>query len=1092
MNLFLRTTIAFFLGLGLQFAQAQDNNGPSTIKGKIVDEITNEPIVDAVIEVKGTNDAVSTDTAGNYALTTSAKPPFVLRVLYSGYSEKLIDIYEIEPELNISLRVQDGLSDVVITAVGLETNKKSIEYTLTEIKGKEITSAREANLTTALSGKIAGVQVTNSGGSPGGGSIVRIRGNSSILGNNNPIYIIDGVPIDNSTNDLQSNLTNSVSLATPSNRLIDINQEDIENMTVLKGPAAAALYGIRAANGAVIINTKKGRKLTDKKFTAFFNYSIQADRINCRVQPRQRKYSNGFGGQYIAPGGTNSSESWGALIDTLVYAPGTTSPFYQGGQIVGKSSAPNGKPIELFDNIDNFFQTGITQNLNAGIAGNLDKAGYYLSVGRLYQTGVIPTTDFFRTTVRFNADYDLSTKLKASAGVNYINDGANNRALQGGYGTNVVRALINSNDVFDITNGSSDPANDPSSYQYAPTAASPWAGSRNYSGGVGWNSPYWSLNNNPQKDENNRFIAYTQLDYQILPWLKATFRPGIDTYVDKRNSGFANGSNGVGKGIINIINFNRRDVNTDLILSAKRDLSKDIDLTVNLGHNYWDTYRNQNNVRGDNLTIPFFYNIANAATVQAFETIYNKKLVSVYGNANIGYKKWAYINFSANNTWSSTLPQGKNSLFFPSAGGSFIFTEAFKIKCNILSFGKLRGTYARVGNDSDPYSLNTYYNNLSLTQNSLQSVISGPFAGNPAVILGNTSLGVQNSVGNPNLLPESIRSWEFGTELRFLKNRVGLDLVYYDNLSTNQIVPVSLPSSTGYRAAVQNSGSVSNKGVELALNATPIKSKDFTWDISLIYYKYVSKVLSLAQGLDNISIGTAALADNRAWVGQPYSVLVGSDVKRNASGQPIIDDAKTLANGSANPNYGYPLINASPTIIGDPNPDGVASLRNAFTYKGLTLSFLLDTRWGFDLQNSPRQQMVFNGIDASTENRGQSTVFSGVKASDGSSNDIPAVASQAWYRSTFNYPGLYVEKDLYFIKLRDISIAYELPSKWIKSIGASRASISVYGRNFLLKTNYSGNDPDLSIRTGQQNGFGADFWSTPNTKSYGVNLNVTF
>jgi TonB-linked SusC/RagA family outer membrane protein len=1063
-----------------------------TLRGKVTDGISKEPLIGATVVLKGKGGiGVATDVNGAYELIIKKEPPFTVVVGYVGYQPKEIEIYEEEAELNISLKSRQVLSEVVVTAVGLESSRKSINYSLSEVKGTELLQSREPNLTTALSGKVAGVQIGNSGGAPGGSSSVRIRGNTSVLGNNSPLFVVDGIPIDNSIQDLLPNITNSVSLATPSNRAIDINSDDVESITVLKGPTAAALYGLRAANGAVIINTKRGSKLTDKPVTVSVTASIQVDEQNRRLQPRQHKFSNGFNGRYLLPGQATSDENWGALLDTLTYSS-LPSQFDRNGQIVGAHDpASNGKAINRYDNEENFFVKGITQNYHVSVAGKADKASYYASAGRLYQTGIVPTTDFYRTTFRFNADYDVTDKFKLSAGINHINSGSNNKSLNGGYGTNAIRALRNSPDNFDITNGLSEPWNNPDSYKLPPTVDRPWGASRAYAAGNGWDNPYWSVNMNPQKNDVDRFLGYGQADYQVLDWLKATFRYGVDSYRDLRNSGFSRGTNGVGAGVVNVVNFIRKDYNTDFILSANKKLTDDLDLTLNLGHNYYDSYRYQTNTRGDGLIIPGLFNFTNASSTSTVEQTVRRKLVATYGSANLAYKNWLFLNVTGRNEWSSTLPEGKNSFLYPSVGAAFVFTDAFDLKSRLLSFGKVRLSYARVGNDTEPYSLDTYYNPIGLVNNSLQSAVQTPFNGLPGLGYGNNSYGLSNVIGNQQLAPEQITSWEAGLELKFLKNRIGLDVAVYDNRSRNQIIPVSLPGSTGYLATVKNSGEVSNRGVELALNFTPIQNRNLIWDVSLIYYKNENRVVSLAPGLNSVSLG-GVFSDSRAIVGQPYGVMVATDLLRNSEGKPIIDDQSTLANGQVNTNYGYPLVNPTPAIVGDPNPKGNASLRNSLSYKFITLSVLLDTRYGFDITNAPHLQMVFNGVDESTEQRGQTTIFEGVKKSEGTPNDIPAVLSQNWYRSTFNIPGMYVEKDLYWLRIKDVNLSFALPAKWLTPLKISSTTLTLTARNWLISTNYSGSDPDLGSRTGQWNALGSDFWTTPNTHSYGASLNVTF
>jgi TonB-linked SusC/RagA family outer membrane protein len=1049
----------------------------SVLRGTIIDETTKEPLIGVVLQIKGTKEGTATNENGEYELKTNTPLPFTIIAQYAGYDIKEVEVYEEEAELSFSLKSRQQLSEVVVTAVGIESERKAITNTISEIKGDKIVKSGEPNVTTALSGKIAGVQVTNSGGSPGGASQIRIRGSASILGNNNPLYILDGVPIDNSVGDLAGNITNSYSLAQPSNRAIDINPNDIENITVLKGPAAAALYGIRAANGAIIINTKKGRNLTDKKLQVSVSSSFTIDEINRRLQPRQTKYSQGSAGQYSP---TNQN-SWGALLDTLTYAiasaPGQNYDYDKNGIIVGQSSPySNGVPVNRYDNEKNFFVKGITQDYNINIAGRSDFGSYYASLGRLYQTGIIPTTDFERTSAKFNGDYEFTEKFKVALGLTYANDGSNNRALGGGYPTSYLRGLANTPVNFDITNGYKRPWEHQDAYQLAPTASKPWGASRSFAQGIGWDNPYWTLRRNPQKDEVNRFIAYTQLDYTLLPWLKATFRPGIDFYRDYRNSAFANGSAGVGQGVVNVINFVQRNYNHDFILSGEKAINKDLKLTVNLGQNYYNTERYQLTSRGDGLIVPDQYMLSNASIVTSNEVTQRKKLVALYGNAVVGYKRWLYVNLTGRNEWSSALPAGRNSFFYPSIGSSFIFSDALKLKNDYFTFGKLRTTYAVVGNDTDPYSLLTYYNNTTLSNNTLQSSYQGPFNGT-------TTLSSSFVQGNQNLRPEKIQSFEIGGELRFFKGRVGVDATYYSNQSKDQIIPATVPYSTGASAVVRNIGVVTNKGFELSLDGTPVENKVFSWDVNLIYYKNVSKVVKLAPGVEQISNGL----NNSSVAGQPFGIIYGTDFVRNAEGKIIIDD-----NPESN-NYGKPFINGSPSPIGNPNPRFNASLRNSLSYKAFSLSFLFDTRVGFDILNFARSQMVLNGVDASTESRGEKMVFEGVKASDGAVNDIEIVKTQELFSTTLQTNSLFVEKDLYYIKLRDVSITYRLPSSAIKRFGISAATLSLSARNFLLKTNYSGSDPDMMVRAGQVGSNpGVDFWTPPNTHSYGAAINIVF
>jgi TonB-linked SusC/RagA family outer membrane protein len=1092
----IRMVSLLFLALWLATSRADAQETVSVLKGRIVDEQVNEPLVGALVVIKGTKDATYSDISGEYEIRTKEEFPFTVVVSYFGYGTKEIEVFEEQTGFEIFLRPDNVLSEVVVTAAGIKNERKALGYSVTEVKGDELVKAREPNIVQSLSGKVAGVQISNGGGSPGGASNIRIRGSASILGNNAPLFIVDGIPVDNATQDILGNISNAFSLATPSNRGVDINSDDVENLTVLKGPAAAALYGIRAANGAVIITTKRGSRITDKKLTVEFSNSLTVDQLNRRLQPRQKRYSNGLNGQYIQPGQPGSDENWGAPIESLTYS-NLPSQFDRNGQIVDRNDPnSNGVPLNNYDNEKNFFVNGVTQNYYLGIYGNTDKAGYYASLGRLYQTGVIPTTDFYRTTFRFNADYDVTEKLKVAGGINYINSGSNNRALMGGYNTNVIRALINTPTNFDITNGLDRPYDNPDSYLLTPTVARPWGDSRSYANGRGWDSPYWSLNMNPQKDENNRFLGFVEGNYTILPWLTSTVRYGIDSYQDVRKGGFSRGTSGVVAGTINDVIYTRRDYNTDVILTANRDLNRDLNLNVIVGHNYYNSYRNQISTRGDGLIVPGNFNISNASTTVTFNNTHRRELAAGYADVRLGYKKWLFVEVTGRNEWTSTLAKGKNSFFYPSVGSSFIFSDAFKIKSPVLTYGKVRGSYAQVGNDADPYSLTTYYNTTS-TSGWIQSSIAFPFTSQAGLSNANNVGDIRYVQGNPDLKPERISTWEIGTDLGFFRNRAALDVVYYNNVSRDQILPQSIPASTGFAYTLINGGEISNQGIEAALRVTPVKSKSITWNSSVIYSKNVSKVISVAPGAQNVSFG-GVFVDTRAQVGDAYGTFYAIDVKRNDKGEIVIDDNPFLADGvTPNPNYGYPIVNSAATKVGDPNPKFNLGWRNEFNfdlkkYGDINLSFLFDVRYGFDIFNAPRLQMVFNGVDASTENRGENYVFDGVKNSDGTQNDLGVVIGQSWYRRTFDIPGLYVEKDLYWLRLRDVNLTYTLPEKFVKSIGLSKASLTFTARNFLLATNYTGSDPDLGTRQGQANYSGIDFWTTPNTRSIGTALNIVF
>ena len=886
------------------------------------------------------------------------------------------------------------------------------------------------------------------------------------------------MPVDNSNIGLS--IQNANQIVNQSNRAVDINPNDIESISVLKGPAAAALYGIRASNGAVVITSKKGSlNKNGKNFSVSLYSSISQESLARRLQPLQTLFAQGVGGKYIEPGQNGSEDSWGPLLDTLTYS-NIQSKWDANGTIVGKSDPnSNGIPVNRYDNIDNFFVNGHTYDNTVNVTGNSEKLGYYFSLGSLKQNGIVPTTDFYRNTARFGSIFKATDKLDFSVSLNYFNTGSHNRMLPGGAPAGTLRSLMNTPQNFDITNGLSDPADNKLSYTFIDGTQ------RAYAGGTrGFDSPYWSLNNNPQPDNVNRFVFVEETNYKILSWLTATLRLGTDIYSDKRTAAYSKGSVAFPAGIIVNYDFLNRDLNSDFYLSANKKLSNSFDLKVIAGHNYFNHNLNSTLNQGNNLNLPDFYNISNGSTFNVVQTTIKRKLIAGYASAELDYKKWLILNVTGRNEWTSTLAKGKNSFFYPSVSLGWIINDALNIHNTWLDYFKLRASYARVGNDASPYALQTYYSSTTLTGSVQGQTLNFPFNG----IAG---YSINGNLGNENLKPEQITSYEAGFESWFLKNRLGLDVSFYRDESRNQILPISIPGSTGYNTFTTNAGLITNTGIEAVLNATFVRSKNFQWNTTLNFSHNKSLVHSLAEGITQIALMSTNGGTQNIMVGEPFSVITGIALSKNENGQTIIDDRPEI-NGVANANYGFPIADAAPTVIGDPNPLWNAGLRNSFTYKNFSLSFLFDNRYKFDIYNSTLAQLVSNGVAKITKNRYTPTVFDGVGLTSGKPNSISVVPGETWYRSTINYGSLYMEKDLWWIRLRDINLSYDFPKALIDKLKLSALTLTLSGRNLFIKTNYSGSDPDVNLRGGFTNGFGSDFFNYPTTKSIGASLRVSF
>lgn len=939
------------------------------------------------------------------------------------------------------------LKEVVVTAIGVEKQVKAVGYSLESVDNEQLVNARESNLVNALSSKVAGVQVTSTSGSPGASANIVIRGRAS-LNNNSPLFVVDGVPIDNSY--AGSNFIDH------SNRAIDVNPDDIESLTVLKGPAATALYGVRAANGAIVIKTKRGKA---GKATITLQQSLTFDRVNKLPEQQQLFAAGDVEGDvptYLEPLQTN--RSWGPRLDTLRYDGNENYQFSSLGRIVGASDpTATDRRVEPFDNPGDFFQTGLTSNTHLSVSGGTETTTYYLSGGFLRQTGVVPNADFQRVTLKAAGDTKLTEKMKVSSSVNYIASGGN-RQQRGSNLSGVMLGLMRTPVTFDLSNGLDDPAGNPLAYSYADgTPRTYWSA---------YDNPYWSVNKNLSKDNVNRIIGNAQLDYQLTPWLKALYRIGLDYYFEERKSYWDNQSNEFGTGVIFDDLFSFRSLNSDFLLTFDQKISPALNLTAAVGHNFLNERSLNSITEGETFIIPDFYDISNVAQVTfADDNLRERRIAGAFYDLQAAYKDFLYLNVTGRWDWSSTLPVDEVPFFYDSYSLGFVFTEPLKLSTNkFFSYGKARLSYATVGGDAFPYALNTFYTLVE-------------------PVKGQTSFLQQTTIGNANLRPEETESFEAGLDLRFYRNRLGLDVTVYQSTSRDQIIEVPVAYSGGYSFFVANAGEIENKGLEVLLRATPIETQGFSWDVNLNFSTNENTVVKLAEGVNDISFPGAGVTStsNRAIPGQPYGVLFGTKWLRDDAGNILVDDE------------GYPLFDPQqPGIVGDPNPDWLMGIRNSFIFKGFYLSALLDIRQGSDIFNGTVGVMKNLGIDKSTENREEEVVFDGVRQSDGQPNATPIRLDSDFY-SRFPFAGVSeanVEDGSWF-RLREVTLSYAFPKKWTDGWPVQSLELGLSARNVFLITGYSGVDPETNL-AGASNSFGRDWFNSPNTRSFGVNLKASF
>jgi len=1039
-------TYKFFVGILISFFFLQTTQAQTVkITGTVTSNPDGETIPGASITVKGKKTGTTTDNNGKFSITADVND--ILTVSYIGYTAQEVTITAATTTLNVALDISSSsLSEVVVTALGISKEKKSLGYSVQELKSKDIATAKETNIVNSLAGKIAGVQTTSSQGDMGSSRII-IRGETSISGYNQPLFVVDGIPVDNSQN-LGSGGSRDFA-----NTISDINSEDIESISVLKGPNAAALYGSRAAAGVILIKTKTGRGqkglgISVNSNTTFSDLLTLPDYQNSFGQGTSGKFSfvDGKGG------GINDGvdESWGPALDGRLIpqfdSKGVAVPF-----------------IAHPDNVKNFFETGYTLNNGIAIAGSGEKQDIRFSYNNLTQSGILPNSSQDKNSFSLNTTYRITPKLTLNASANYIKSNADNLPATGGkratgpmlqftwFGRQV--------DISKLKNYKDENGNDFN-----------WNNSY-------YSNPYFIAYENTVSQKRDRLIGSAELNYKITNALSANFRTGNDYYTDRRKIKIAYGTNGTPFGSYEEDAYTVNENNTEGRLEYIKKLNSDFSLDVLAGANIRTSISEQNNQKATKLAVNGLYTLSNSRDPLVSSNIYSKlKTYSYFGSAQLGFRDYAYINVTARNDWDSSLPKPNLSYFYPSVNGSLILTEAFDIKNEVLSFAKIRGGWSKVGKATDPYQLKDIYN------------FTAPFNGNPQQSASPLAL-------NPDLLPEITKSAEAGFEVGLFDNRIKLDLSVYNTNSINQILKVDVSSATGYSQKLINGGSMNNKGLEIQLGLTPVKQKDFSWDINLNYSLNRSKVTELDKEgrISSYNIGTSGTLDVLAAVGQPYGTFFGTAYQRDAAGQILVSTD------------GTPVINPSKQILGKFTPNWVGGITNSFTYKNFNLNFLVDARIGGKIFSGTNSTGTYTGVLASTmrgrnaENGGltytvgsttfnDGMIFDGVLA-DGTKNSkiIPA---EEYYKATTKADEQFVYSASY-VKLREVKLSYNIPSQFVKKIGLQDATFSLVGRNlWIIHKDVPNIDPETALNTG--NAQGLESLTLPTTRSFGFNLNFKF
>ncbi len=1089
--------LAFLLFAGLNFAFAQTR----TISGTVTSADDGSALPGVTVVVKGTNNGTVTDANGKYSLQVG-KNATTLVFSFVGMKTQEIPIAG-KTTINVSMSSESiSMNEVVVTALGISREKKSLGYAVQDVKGSDLAQVPKQNVLNALSGRVSGVQVTASSGAVGASTRITIRGNSSFRSNNQPLFVVDGVPVSNATTGATQ--WGGVDFG---NAIADIDPENIKSMTILKGASAAALYGSRALNGVVLITTKQG---SARKKGIGITYDFSLGFSNIYILPDyQNKYGQGYyGSEYwynyfnnkyslgltyqqfaqgdiIGAGFSYYDGNWGGVMDGMDESWG---PRLDIGLKLTQFDSPytldaNGKPVytptpwvSQPNNVRDFFVTGIHQTHHVALTGGNEKAFGRIAYTYDDVTGTVPNTGEIKHNFNVSGHIQLAKKLSADANITYVNNHSDNLPGQGYDVNNVMQSLgswfgrqVNMQHLKDHWN-----------------ELNPWGNPYNWNSSY-HNNPYWTVYNNTTSRVRNRMFGNISVKWNILDWMNMTFRAGTDFFQERRKHVDYNQSQDYPHGHFwQSKRFNQEN-NIDLFLNIDKNLSKDIRLTGMVGANYRQDLYNFTSMVANELTVPNFFDISNAKGSPVPDMYTSKRETnSIYAQVDVSYKDFLFIGATARNDWSSTLPKGAWSYFYPSINVGWVFTNSFDISGKVFTFGKIRASYAIVGGDADPYSLsNVYYANTTAFK-------------------GITQYYYTRTLANAELQPERKYSWELGTNLKFLSNRIGLDFTYYDSYTKNQIMAIQIPTSSGFGNRWINAGQISNKGVEITLYADIFKKANgFNWRVTLNWAKNNNMVDELYGDLQSLQIGRSwSGLSVQARPGEEYGIIRGIGYR--------VDSATGAYVVGSN---GMPLRTQNNVTLGSVTPDWTGGIANDFSYKGINLHVLIDGRKGGDLFSVTKMFGLYAGILKQTAqgNIRETGVVAGYNAmqqytfvhEDGTPlntdlkdpNNTDIVSAQSFYE---NYYGVKQESiiDGSFIKLREISLGYTLPKSLIEKQHIMQSlTVSFYVHNAALLYVDKSNDVKIDPETGYgngNNGVGFEQYQLPPSRTIGFKLSVKF
>ena len=1020
------------------------------VTGTVTDAETGAPLAGVNVVAGDPPVGTSTGPDGRYALGVPAGADSLV-FSFIGY-ERLAVAIGGRTTVDVALGAESRLiDDVVVTALGIRRQERELGYAVQKIDAADLSEAEAGNIVNSLSGRVAGAQVTNTGGAPGQSARIILRGLTSLEpdADNQPLFVVDGIPVSNST-DVGAEGFDSRGF---SNRAVDLNPNDVESVSVLKGASATALYGLRAANGAIIITTKSGQPGTPR---VNVTSSVGAETVN-RFPETQQTYAQGYIGAYDRG---SFWPAWGPPVEEV------------------RQTDPS---LQIYNNYENAYETGYAIDNNVSVSGGTEQASFFASLSNLENEGVLPFSDWGRTSARLSGTLKPSRQTQVGGTLNYINSGGD-RVFADRFNERLIY-WAQTVDVTDYINENGT--------------------MRGYRGvdGTGGTNPIYDARYATYTDDVNRLIGTLNLGYDAADWLTLSYRAGVDTYNDSRFQttrgplGFDNENALSSTGSLGETRIFSRDLTSTVNVTVRRPLTEQLGAELLVGNDIFDRYRDQVFTFGSDLTIPDLFRFNNVREIETSLSTRQQRLVGLYGALKLNYDETLYLELTGRNDWSSTLPVESRSFFYPSASLGYVFTEHFN-PGGVFDYGKLRASLAQVGKDTDPYRTSRTF-------------------GAPGIfpLNGQTGFTLSRDLGSADLVPERTTSFEAGTDLRFFDSRLRADVTYYNATSRDQIIQVPISNATGFDTFVLNAGSIRNTGVEVSLNGPVIETDDFGWDVGVNFARNRNTVVSIREGIDEIVLGSqfgyaGSSAALRLIPGQPYGAIYGTSYARyyapgeEDDGITVNEDAPLLIGAD-----GFPVIDGTPRILGNMTPDWTGGLFNQFRFWGVELSALLDVSVGAEKYNQYNNFFAAFGLATYTENRNETTVFDGVTA-DGQPNTKKVYFGQGdfdtngdgtisddeeygagYYRNTYRASTENSVFDASYLKLRNVSVAYGVPSSLLAPTGIGRAKLRFAVSNVILWSPYEYWDPEVtSSGTGNTQGFSG--LAHPGVSSYTLTLEL--